>query len=330
MKSRKKTITIVLVIYPGDLSNFKFLARSIYMYMKNIEIIEINIFVNTIYEDIVINNIKSQIRYFESLANTVKIITGDQLFQNKKLQIDSHFLNRLLLNYPLLQLKYGKGWEHSDGWRMQQAFKLASVKLSSAEYTLFIDAKNIFIRDIYYDDIIDDSGKPRARLSNPNELHEVWLPPSLRAMRLNVNYKKKKLTHFVTPFIVSNSILAGALDELERINGPVEAFFANRFIKATEFMIINAYCIKRFENVEAVFSDGMIRSYTLFAGHSDELQNRILIEAKEMNGKCIGIHSIVAKNISNSNLTLLSEIIRDSGVASQAEVFDSFSPPRRD
>lgn len=284
------TLTFLTVVFSDEIALLRLQARSMAKFASDLDIDKILICVNDVDSETVRDAILKIIPEYGDLAPRVHIVFGDELFST---DVSAHPLYRfrrwLAWINPIRFVRPRGGWRFHNGWKMQQAFKLACCSLISSRVTVILDAKNVFLRPLAYSDFVAECGRPRATFMLPEMFHKIWYPPSAGALGLPRDMPTTELTNYMTPYPVKTEILSNVVHALSDRKWPVEALFAKIKNDATEFMLINAHC-NHHGGLRKNFTDGMFRSYTIFSGMDAELSEQILSEASTNDAKCIGIH----------------------------------------
>lgn len=309
--SNEIQISFVTVVYSGELPLLELQARSIERFMPSNIIAEIIILVNDVDELNVIESLKSEyIQYYGSLKAKVRVVSSDEVFNRPKPGLINAFLNYWAKNPDYRFRKKKGGWFANNGWSMQQAFKLCSAKIATASHIVMLDTKNVFIQPVGLDDFVDSNGKARTRFVPAGKLHKRWLPPSCKALR--VKYSDDFLvetTQYTTPFVIERQVLNSFLQTFEQYHDSVHGVFARRFIKPTEFMLINVFCKQTFGELSNVFSDGLIQANSFYTSFSAEHVDSVLAAAECGNVSILGLHVTVMGRLTTLQLERLSNLL---------------------
>lgn len=306
------TVSVVAVVFGAELPLLALQARSIARFCADLPLAEILLIVNEAAPAATLAEIAALRPAFGARAEILCTATGDDLFTWDN--TDGHPLpglrKRRTLTPALRLARPGGGWARTDGWQMQQALKLASARGTRGDYTLLLDAKNVFLRPVTLADLIAADGRPRARLTAPKALHRQWQGASQRIIGGQVPPEAAETSlRFVTPFVIRRRLLAEVLDHVETRAGPVQTLFAKRGNKATEFMLIDAYCKARLGGPAAVFAEGLMRSYTVFKGMAPDLAQKILAEAAAAPAECLGLHRGALQAFSHAHWEILDNLL---------------------
>jgi hypothetical protein len=332
---RERTIpnglfSFVTIVYDDELPLLKLQARSLARYARNLDVDEVIVIINDADQIKVKRKIEDLSDDYGQFKGKLRIVLPEEIFRTRSGIRDARSLiTSLVASFSAYFQRGNKGWKGRNGWQMQQALKLASVRALKAENIIFLDAKNIFISGLENSDFFDEKDLPRTRLGGVSAMHEKWFTASARCLRVSGRETPQKLTFFTTPFCVRASLVEQTLSQVEKFNGPVQNLFSIPFQKSTEFMLLNAYCFHYGGGIDRFFSEGVLRSYTIFAGHSEDLANGIIDELYRENGKCVGLHRSAIRGLPEAILTRFVKILHDARLIEKteaSEVFKSLRP----
>ena len=313
-------VSLVTVVYAAELPLLRLQARSLSLYFQNIDIDRIVVCVNDRNEEDTMEKVEALRSEYGNLSDHLSVLGGDDVFSPPTASRNFHYMLRRMFAVHFHRIfRPQGGWKRNNGWNMQQAFKLAAARHCDSDYVILLDAKNIFIRAVELRDFLDGAGRPRARFSKTNKLNARWYAPSARILGQHVKSLPPEYTAFVTPFCLKRHWACEILEILERRNLPVEFVFSRPRNRATEFMILNAFINMKGVSARDFFAEGLLRSYTVFAGMADALAERILAEAFEESAKCIGIHSRFLIALDNRTSRLACQHLVSGQLASSME-----------
>ena len=302
------TLAIVTVVYRDELPMLSLQARSLARFAGALAPSEIIVCVNDVAEAEVTTLVEGMRADWGVMAPTLRVIGGETLLTPGPGSGWRSFWTR----WPAR--KKG-GWRGHDGWQVQQAMKLAVARHTTADLLLMLDAKNVLIAPLGREDIVAADGRPRARFSDETgwEMYRRWYPASARLIGAETAVPARLLS-VETPFCIDRATLCAVVDALEGAGWPVAAPFCRPRNRATEFMLIAAWCVREKGSVEAVFAPGLFRSFTVFSGHDPALALAILQEALDEGGRCIGLHRRQLDWLGPEHLALLSRLLTRHGL----------------
>lgn len=310
-------LTFVTVVYEGELPLLALQARSLVQFIEHHIIAQIIILVNDVDEESLIQKIKDDyLHFYGPLADRVRVVRSADVFTGPQ---RSSLLNRFLTYWAKNpQLRFRKrrgGWQCNNGWSMQQAFKLCSARVAHAKHIVLLDTKNVFVKQMRIGDFVDDMGKPRTNFVPIENLHRRWLPPSCKA--LGITYREDLLaetTQFTTPFVMDRDILLELLESFETRHDSVQGIFARRFIKPTEFMLINVYCRANYGALDKVFSAGLVQAHSFHTSTNAAQVDAILDQAEQDKVAIFGLHITVMGRLSPEQFKRLRQILIDKNI----------------
>lgn len=316
-------ITLVTVVHGGEVPLLEMQARSLARHATQAGIAEILVLVNDRDEDGVLAQVSALTPLYGPLADRVRVLGGDETFApTARPARPLHRVMDFVMRHPRLQLINRGGWRGNDGWRLQQAFKLAAARHAQTSHIVFLDSKNIFTGSLSRDCFIAADGRPRARFQQvSDDVNAVkWMRASLGALGCAAQGMPAEITTYITPYCAETAMLRALLDELESLNGPAAAFFAFRLNNATEFTLINAYCRKQGRDIRTVFAEGLMRSYTIWGNLP--LIDAILQEAEENGARCIGLHRHTLGILQAPQRAAVARLLTGGGVISAPSELD--------
>ena len=319
-------LTLVTVAHAGELPLLVLQARSLARNMRAADVAAIHIYVNDRDEAAVIARIRAMVADYGPLADRVRVMGAAEAFgPGPQPSGPRAWAYALAARHPRLQLMNRGGWNGNDGWRVQQAFKLAAGRNVPSRFTVFLDTKNILVRPLSANDFVAPDGRARSWFLPHEGRTPQWLVNSRRALGLPPRPFAPEITCFVTPFAMETSLLREVLDHLEARNGPVQNFFAFRLNNATEFMVINAFCNAFRGGVRRVFADGLVRSYTVWGDPA--LLESVLAEAVAEEAACLGLHRMAVRRMAPRHHAIVTQLLIHGGVVADTAEFDRILAP---
>ncbi len=314
-------LTFVTVAHGPELPLLAVQARSLARNVRADDVGAIHVYVNDRDEASVMHRVRAMASEYGPLGDRLRVFGAADAFRaaSKPLTLRGR-LYRMVAGHPRLQLIDRGGWNGNDGWRLQQAFKLAAARGVETPYVVFLDSKNMFVRPVALDDFVAPDGRARTRFSAMSTMARRWLNGSRRALGIPAGTQPPEATIFITPFCVETRVLRAVLDALEGMHGPVEGFFAFRFNNATEFMLINAYCDARMGGIRQVFADGIVPSFTVWGDPA--LMTSVLSEAVEVGAKCMGLHRKALPQLEPDHRDMVSRLLVDGGIIGAPDELD--------
>jgi hypothetical protein len=138
-----------------------------------------------------------------------------------------------------------------DGWVSQQVLKILAASISHNTWTMVLDAKTIFVKDLELKDLIDEQG--RARVGTMD------IYPVFETTRLMVNQTydidlQKQLGPGGVPFLFQNDVVRLMIaDTTFKVKQKFPLWFQGKG-RITEFMLYAGYLEYRFKGFETFYS----------------------------------------------------------------------------
>jgi hypothetical protein len=160
----------------------------------------------------------------------------------------------------------------SDGWRAQQALKIASSRFVREDFAVVLDTKNHFIRRVNYDDFISPEGRPYSHFVNYSR-SIISFPKFLKncciyfGIPFDEAFSRTGMPTF-TPLTIKKSILRALLNLIEHREGTniLRAFFCSNDLKdTTEFLLYYAFILKEFGRARDVYDRSSPIAVTFFS-----------------------------------------------------------------
>jgi hypothetical protein len=212
-------IDIATVVFRDELPILKLQAQSIERYCQHIGIRNIYVIVND--DDDTIHQIDAA--WWGSAANHVLVVPR------------SAFSTLFV----------------EDGWVSQQALKLLAAGISYNTWTMVLDAKTIFVKELELKDLIDEQG--RARVGT------LDIYPVFETTRLMVNQTydidlQKQLGPGGVPFLFQNDVVRLMIaDTTFRVKQKFPLWFQGKG-RLTEFMLYSGYLQYRFGGFDTFYN----------------------------------------------------------------------------
>jgi len=187
----------------------------------------------------------------------------------------------------------------SNGWRSQQALKIACSRFVREEFAVVLDTKNHFIRSVSYNDFISAKGRPYTHFVNytrgdPAFLH--FLKNSCAYFGTTCDAKSSRAgMPTTTPLTIKKSTMLAMLDLIEHRERTdiLTAFFCSNDLKdTTEFLLYYAFVLKEFGRASEVYDQSSPIAVTFFST-SPKSAPGIIHLLRRLDGeevKVLGIH----------------------------------------
>ena len=171
---------------------------------------------------------------------------------------------------------------------------------------------------------------PKALISNLDKNHKRWLPASLRALGLKVNLDQiQEVTGYQTPFPVRRDVLLGTLDCLENEYCSIESAFGLRsrnymfwkIFNYTEFMLINAYCLKKENSLKSFFEPGLTNILYSAATTDPDYFCEEINRIPSPHHTVINLHPSLVARMESCHLSVIFRMLTRIGLVSSKEEF---------
>lgn len=212
-------IDIATVVFRDELPILKLQAQSIERYCQNIGIRNIYVIVND--DEDTLHEIDAG--WWGTAANHVLVIPR------------SAFSTQFV----------------EDGWVSQQVLKLLAASMSHNTWTMVLDAKTIFVKELVLKDLIDEQGRPRV---GTLDVFPVFEPTRLMVNQTYDIDMTKQLGPGGVPFFFQNDVVRLMIaDTTFRVKQKFPLWFQGKG-RITEFMLYSGYLEYRFKGMEVFYN----------------------------------------------------------------------------
>jgi Family of unknown function (DUF6492) len=187
----------------------------------------------------------------------------------------------------------------SNGWRAQQALKIASSRFVREDFAVLLDTKNHFIRPVSYNDFISAEGKPYSHFVNYSRgitSFPIFLKNCCAYFEIPFDETfSRTAMPTTTPLTIKKSTLRAMLDLIEHREGMdiLRAFFCSNDLKGTtEFLLYYAFILKGFGRARDVYDRSSPISVTFFSRSpkTEPAITALLRRLDDEDVKVLGIH----------------------------------------
>lgn len=320
-------LTFATVVFSEEIGSLRLQARSMAKYLDADSVGEILVFVNDVKERECLKHFTELRSSYGPLSGLVRIMRSSEVFPNDEHLKNGTDLDRLPSShksrYPHRINKMG--WGGFNGWKMQQAFKLASGRTAKCEFVVILDAKDFFLKKTSFVDFVFQE-KALVRLGQPNERHLKWLPDSYEAVGIRFsNSELGSVLPNTTPICVPRELLRYAAQELENEHGySVAQYFALECRNATEFGIIYAAAVKSKDSIKSWFKRHDFIKHATY-GSFDLVQIRaVLNQLDEHDISMVAIHRKSWTLLEDQDWTSIGRTLISKGIFSTELEFSEF------
>ena len=181
------------------------------------------------------------------------------------------------------------------GYLRQQAYKLAGCLLANSQFIVILDTKNHFIRPICFDTFFDSKGRPKIFFAKRYDNSAInRLNASLRLLRVNTPPVEGNvpLPPTITPHPIRRDHVTSLIYYLESRGDALHVIFADENIKATEFFMLVAYCLRLDETVSTFYTNSPKNYATIFRVFPStcEQMESLISFAESEQCVCLAIH----------------------------------------
>jgi hypothetical protein len=272
-------IDIATVVFRDELPILKLQAQSIERYCRNIGIRNIYVIVND--DEDTIHQIDAA--WWGAAANHVLVVPR------------SAFSTQFV----------------EDGWVSQQALKLLAASISHNTWTMVLDAKTIFVKDLELKDLIDEDG--RARVGT------LDIYPVFETTRLMVNQTydidmKKQLGPGGVPFLFQNDVVRLMIaDTTFKVKQKFPLWFQSKG-RITEFMLYSGYLEYRFKGFETFYNPEFSFNLVNVCHNEVDQYERKLAEMKNNDPLTVSIHRNAWKELTDDQKQAYQHFLLDRGI----------------
>ena len=141
---------------------------------------------------------------------------------------------------------------HSNGWVSQQALKLMTASISYNHYSMILDAKTIFVRELTLAQLFNEQGQLQI---GQLDVFPVFEPSRQIVNRLwNIDLKKQADPGGV-PFFVRNDVVRAMIaDVYAYTHQNFPTWFQSQGM-VTEFMLYSGYIVKGAGSLDVLYSE---------------------------------------------------------------------------
>jgi hypothetical protein len=212
-------IDIATVVFRDELPILKLQAQSIERYCQNIGIRNIYVIVND--DDDTLHQIDAG--WWGAAANHVLVVPR------------SAFSTQFV----------------EDGWVSQQALKILAASMSYNTWTMVLDAKTIFVKELVLKDLIDEQGRARV---GTLDIYPVFEPTRLMVNQTYDIDLQKQLGPGGVPFLFQNDAVRLMIAETTfRVKQKFPLWFQGKG-RLTEFMLYSGYLQYRFGGFDTFYN----------------------------------------------------------------------------
>jgi hypothetical protein len=272
-------IDLVTVVFQDELPILKLQAASVARYCQNIGIRNIYVVVND--DDYTIHKIDAT--WWGDLANHVLVIPR------------SAFSTEFV----------------SNGWVSQQVLKLLTASISYNAWSMVLDSKTIFVREVKLEELIDPQGRAQVgRLAT----FPVFEPARLIVNELFNIDMTQQLGPGGVPFMLQNDTVRLMIGEISFLTGRSFPRWFQANGKLTEFMLYSGYVQHKFGSFDMFYSD-QLQFQPVNVCHSEVAAwDRKFAEMQQSNTLTVSVHREAWKQLSDNQQQQYQNFLIDQGI----------------
>ena len=286
-------LSFATIVYSRDFPLLELQALSMARFVPLEQVASISVIMNDADEPKLHPQIEALLPAYGALQEKVRVLGGDHLLLSNQHTTSPRLAEQMYVDHRYrIPFVRRQGWRGNNGYRLQQALKLASARCAGSDNIVLLDTKNVFLRPVCVLDFFSEDGRGRLSFLPPKAaFHRNWLAQSLSALEMETSVDDiSETTTFATPYPVNRAIMTGLLDEIDQRYGSVQALFASKR-RPSEFMLINAYCFKHLGGPEMCFERSDPVNIGLWPDHSASMTDTELDRLKLPEAFSLGLHN---------------------------------------
>lgn len=182
---------------------------------------------------------------------------------------------------------FSTSWS-TNGWLSQQALKLMTAAISHNKYSMILDAKTIFVRELTLDQVFDANGQIQT---GQMDVFPVFEPSQKIVNQLwNINLQKQAGPGGV-PFFVANDIVRSMMADVYAYTHENFPTWFQRQGLVTEFMLYSGYIVKGAGSLDILYSKHNRIGGIVNVCHSEvQAWDRKFAEMQQANTLTVSVH----------------------------------------
>lgn len=182
---------------------------------------------------------------------------------------------------------FSTGWS-DNGWLSQQALKLMTAAISYNKFSMILDAKTIFVRELTLDQVFDANGQIQT---GQLDVFPVFEPSRKIVNHLWSIDLQKQAGPGGVPFFVANDIVRAMIaDVYAYTHQNFPTWFQNQGM-LTEFMLYSGYIVKGAGSLDILYSRTNNIGGIVNVCHSEvEAWDRKFTEMQQPNTLTVSVH----------------------------------------
>jgi len=291
--------TFVTIVFRGDIALLRLQAQSMARFIDPDTVSSILLVLNDVDEPGLRGMIADLLDSYGPLRSKLRIVSGDDLLLRPDRKHKKTLFERIYVENRFRIPFVGRGgWRGGNGYRFQQALKLASARAATSENMVILDGKNIFLRAPDPYELFGRDGRAIGTFAKVvPDFHRNWLAESLDVLSVQVPLQDiQETVGYSTPYSVKRKLLLNLLDEIEAGYGSVQALFASKR-RPSEFMLIHVFCLKHFGGPDRMFANCGRRNIGIWGDFDAAQVDAVLAEAEAQTPLTFGLHRKAVANL---------------------------------
>jgi hypothetical protein len=273
-------IDLVTVVFQDELPVLKLQAASVARYCQNIGIRNIYVVVND--DDNAIQHI--DVDWWGELANRVMILPRSVF--------STEFVD--------------------NGWVSQQVLKLLAASMSHNAWSMVLDAKTIFVRDVELAELIDPQGRAQVGLMPTFSVFEYARLIVNELFDINMT---QQLGPGGVPFMLHNNTVRLMLGEISFLTDQSFPVWFQAHGRLTEFMLYSGYVQYKFGSFDKLYSD-QLHFRPVNVCHSEVgAWDRKFKEMHQTDTLTVSVHRRAWEQLSTQQRQQYKSLLVDSGIS---------------
>ena len=249
-------------------------------------------------------------RYCASIGvRNIYVIVNDD--EDTLHQIDAGWWGRGANNVLVVPRSAFSSQFVEDGWVSQQVLKILAASMSYNTWTMVLDAKTIFVRELVLKDIIDEAGRAKV---GTMDIFPVFEPTRLMVNQTYDIDLQKQLGPGGVPFFFQNDVVRLMIaDTTFKVKQKFPYWFQGKG-RITEFMLYAGYLQYRFKGFD-MFYNPENALFPVNVCHSEVDQfERKLEQMKQSDTHTVSIHRNAWKQLTDDQKQQYQNFLIDRGI----------------
>lgn len=206
---------------------------------------------------------------------------------------------------------FSTAWSN-NGWVSQQALKLMTAAISYNRYSMILDAKTIFVRDLTLYQLINAQGQIQT---GQLEVYPVFEPSRQIVNQLFGIDLVKQAGPGGVPFVVSNDAVRDLIAEVfARTARPFPTWFQEQGM-VTEFLLYSGYVVKGAGSLDMMYSQNANIGSVVNVCHSEvDAWDRKFKEMNKADTLTVSVHRKAWAALSQQQRQQYQQFLIDRGV----------------